>query len=36
VKDFSSISPDEKGSITIALSRGSAEQPIISGIEILK
>jgi hypothetical protein len=36
VKDFSSISPDESGRITIALSRGSAEQPIISGIEILK
>ncbi|HWI57493.1 MAG TPA: malectin domain-containing carbohydrate-binding protein, partial [Bacillota bacterium] len=36
VKDFSSISPDANGHIVIALKRGSADQPKICGIEILK
>jgi hypothetical protein len=36
VKDFSSITPNRAGQIVIALSRGSAEQPVICGIEVLR
>jgi hypothetical protein len=36
IKEFSSIAPDEHGRIVIEFSRGSAEQPIICGIEIAK
>ena len=35
-KDFTSISPDETGHVVIALTRGAAGQPLISGIEIFK
>jgi hypothetical protein len=36
VKDFASIPPDADGHIVIALSRGSADEPKICGIQILK
>ena len=36
VKDFPSISPDVDGQITIALNRGSADEPKICGIQILR
>jgi hypothetical protein len=36
VKDFASISPDADGAIVIALSRGSADEPKICGLQILK
>ena len=36
VKDFDSITPDADGHIVIALSRGSADEPKICGIQILK
>jgi hypothetical protein len=36
VKDFASISPDADGNIVIALSRGSADEPKICGIQLLK
>jgi Exo-beta-D-glucosaminidase Ig-fold domain/Malectin domain/Glycosyl hydrolases family 2/Glycosyl hydrolases family 2, sugar binding domain len=36
VKDFASINPDADGHIVIALSRGSADEPKICGIQILK
>ena len=36
VKDFRAISPDAKGNIVIAFSRGSADEPKICGIQILK
>jgi hypothetical protein len=36
VKDFVSISPDADGNIGIALSRGSADEPKICGIQLLK
>jgi Exo-beta-D-glucosaminidase Ig-fold domain/Malectin domain len=36
VKDFPSINPDADGHIIIALSRGSANEPKICGIQILK
>jgi hypothetical protein len=36
VKDFPSISPDANGQIVLSLSKGSAEQPIICAIELLK
>ena len=36
VKDFASIKPDAEGNIVIALSRGSADEPKICGIQLLK
>jgi hypothetical protein len=36
VKDFSSITSNSNGQIVIALSRGSAQDPVICGIEVLK
>ena len=36
VEDFASISPDADGNIVIALSRGSADEPKICGIQLLK
>jgi hypothetical protein len=36
VRDFASISPDADGNIVIALSRGSADEPKICGIQLLK
>ncbi|HWX20786.1 MAG TPA: malectin domain-containing carbohydrate-binding protein [Candidatus Binatia bacterium] len=36
VKDFTSIPPDVDGHIVIALSRGSADEPKICGIQILR
>lgn len=36
VKDLESISPDADGHIVVALSRGSADEPKICGIQILK
>jgi hypothetical protein len=36
VKDFASISPDADGNVIIALSRGSADEPKICGIQLLK
>ena len=36
VKDFASLAPDTDGNIVIALSRGSADEPKICGIQILK
>jgi hypothetical protein len=36
VKDFPAISPDANGDIVIAFTRGSADEPKICGIEILR
>lgn len=36
VKDFASIAPNADGNIVIALTRGSADEPKICGIQILK
>jgi hypothetical protein len=36
VKDFDSIRPDADGQIVIALSRGSADEPKICGIQVLE
>ncbi len=36
VKDFTSITPDTNGNITIALTRGAADEPKLCGIQILK
>jgi hypothetical protein len=36
VKEFKSIAPNADGNIVVTLSRGSADQPKICGIEILK
>ena len=36
VKDFASTSPDADGNIVIALNRGSADEPKICGIQLLK
>ena len=36
VKDFPSISPDADGNIVIAFTRGSADEPKVCGIQILK
>ena len=36
VKDFASIKPAPDGSIVIALSRGSADEPKICGVQLLK
>jgi hypothetical protein len=36
VKEFKSVAPDANGNIVITLSRGSADEPKICGIEILK
>jgi hypothetical protein len=35
VKDFQEISPDQDGHIVVALSRGSADEPAICGIQII-
>jgi hypothetical protein len=36
IKDFPSVTPDAEGHITLALTRGSADEPKICGIQILK
>jgi hypothetical protein len=36
VKDFADISPDAKGNIVIAFSRGAADEPKICGIQLLR
>jgi hypothetical protein len=36
VKDFPAISPDASGNIVIAFTRGSADEPKICGIQILR
>ena len=36
VKEFASITPDAAGNITVSLSRGSADEPKLCGIEVLK
>ena len=36
VKDFPAITPDTNGNIIIAFTPGSADQPKICGIQILK
>jgi hypothetical protein len=36
VKEFGGIIPDPDGNIVIAFSRGSADEPKICGIQILK
>jgi hypothetical protein len=36
VKDFPAISPDANGNIAIAFTRGSADEPKICGIQLLR
>ena len=36
VKDFPAISPDADGNIVIAFMRGSADEPKVCGIQILR